>query len=161
MTHADYRRALDAAVKEYEKAIADKHRLEARIAQLHQTIGTLTKLCGLTPTVPFGLTDACRVALRAAGRPMTVVEVRDRLAATGFDLEKYANALAAIHTTLKRLAESDEVGVTDADETTRLAYEFRGTGPIASRPIASRATVRAAAGRKPDRRSSSRTKGGS
>jgi hypothetical protein len=39
---------------------------------------TLTRLLGLTPTVPLGLTDACRMVLRG-GQPMTPVEVRDRL----------------------------------------------------------------------------------
>ena len=108
----EYRRALDAATREYERALADRAALEDRIAQLRQTIGTLTKLCGFTPTVSFGLADACRMVLR------------DRLASVGVDLDRYANPLAAIHTTLKRLAEAGEVDVQDADESSRLAYEF-------------------------------------
>jgi 2'-5' RNA ligase len=40
---------------------------------------------------------------------MTPAEIRDRLASIGFDFETYANPLAAIHTTLKRLAEADEI----------------------------------------------------
>jgi hypothetical protein len=109
MAPDEYRRALDAALREYERALADRAALDTRIAQLHQTIASLTRLCGLTPTVPLGLTDACRLVLRGAGRPMTPVDVRDRLLAIGCDLDRYANALAAIHTVLKRLAESGEV----------------------------------------------------
>jgi hypothetical protein len=131
--HDDYRRALDAAVKEYEQATADRASLDARIAQLQQTIGTLTRLCGFTPTVPFGLTDACRLILRNARRPMTAVDVRERLTAIGFDHQKYANGLAAIHTVLKRLEESGEAALTPADETTRQAYEFLDLGLVASR----------------------------
>jgi hypothetical protein len=131
MPRDDYRKALDAAVREYERAMAERAALETRIAQLHQTIGTLTKLCGFTPTVPFGLTDACRVALRGAGRPMTAVDVRDRLHATGYDLEKYANPLAAIHTVLKRLHAAGEAASTPADESARTAYAF--VGPTAPR----------------------------
>jgi hypothetical protein len=37
--------------------------------------------------------------------------VRDRLQAFGFDLSKYANDLAAIHTILKRLNEAGELRV--------------------------------------------------
>jgi hypothetical protein len=37
------------------------------------------------------------------------MEVRDRLMAIGFDLSKYANSLAAIHTVLKRLADAGEL----------------------------------------------------
>jgi hypothetical protein len=47
--------------------------------------------------------------LMAAGRPMTPIEVRDGLAACGFDMSKYVNDLAAIHTVLKRLNETGEL----------------------------------------------------
>jgi|ERR1700683_560106 len=133
MPQADYRRALDAAIKEYERAAADRAALDARIAQLHETIGTLTKLCGFTPTVPFGLTDACRLVLRNAAAPMTAVQVRERLTAIGFDHQKYANGLAAIHTVLKRLQESGEAALAERDDVTAQAYEFLGSGIIASR----------------------------
>lgn len=108
MTTAEYRRALDAAVKEYEALGAERQQIDKRLAELAQTISTLSRLCGLTPTVPWGLTDACRVVLRS-GLPMTPTDVRDRLQAIGVDLSKYSSELAAIHTVLKRLNESGEV----------------------------------------------------
>jgi hypothetical protein len=108
MTVEDYRRALDAAVKEYEALGAERQRIDTRLAELAQTISTLSRLCGLTPTVPWGLTDACRVVLRS-GLPMTPTDVRDRLQAIGVDLSKYSSELAAIHTVLKRLNEGGEV----------------------------------------------------
>jgi hypothetical protein len=40
---------------------------------------------------------------------MTPTDVRDRLRAIGFDVSKYANDLAAVHTILKRLNESGEL----------------------------------------------------
>jgi hypothetical protein len=104
----NYRAALDAAVKEYETLGAERQSIDKRLAQLAQTIGTLSRLLGLTPTVPLGLTDACRLVLRS-GLPMTPVEVRDRLDSIGVDLEVYANDLSAIHTVLKRLNEAGEV----------------------------------------------------
>src|SRR5262245_41817534 len=108
MTQADYRRALDAATREYEELGAKRQAIDKRLAELAQTIGTLSKLLGLTPTVPLGLTDAVRMIMRG-GVPMTPVEVRDRLHAIGFDVSKYANDLAAVHTILKRLNESGEL----------------------------------------------------
>ena len=110
MTTDDYRRALDAAIKEYEALGSERRAIDKRLTELAQTIGTLSRLCGLTPTVPWGLTDACRVILRS-GLPMTPIDVRDRLQAIGFDLSKYSSELAAIHTVLKRLNESGEVRV--------------------------------------------------
>jgi hypothetical protein len=108
MTIADYRAALTAAIAEYEAVGEERRRADERLAQLAQTITTLSRLVGITPTVPLGLTDACRLALRA-GVPMTPVEVRDRLLAIGVDLSIYANELSAIHTVLKRLNEAGEI----------------------------------------------------
>jgi hypothetical protein len=109
VTRHDYRRALDAACREWEVLARQRVEIDDRLAQLTETIGTLSRLCGLTPTVAWGLTDACRVVLRTAARPLTPVEVRNKLAAIGFDLTSYANELAAIHTTLKRLNRSGEL----------------------------------------------------
>jgi hypothetical protein len=108
MTVKDYRAALAAAIKEYEDLGQQRRAIDDRLAQLGQTVGTLTRLLGLTPTVPLGLTDACRMVLRG-GKPMTPVEVRDRLLAIGVDVSKYANDLAAVHTILKRLNGSGEL----------------------------------------------------
>jgi len=105
----DYRRALDAAAREYEALGEQRRAIDQRLAELAQSIGTLSRLLGLTPTVPLGLTDAVRLVVRGAGVPMTPVEVRDRLHAIGFDVSKYTNDLAAVHTILKRLNESGEL----------------------------------------------------
>ena len=108
MTTENYRSALDAAIKEYETIGAQRFELDKRLAHLAQTIGTLSRLLGITPTVPMGLTDACRLVLRG-GLPMTPVEVRDRLHGIGVDLTIYTSELSAIHTVLKRLNEAGEI----------------------------------------------------
>jgi hypothetical protein len=105
----EYRRALDAACREYEELAQQRGTIDARLSQLTQSIGTLLKLCGFEPTIPYGLTDACRVILRNADVALSPTEVRDRLFAIGFDLSKYSNELAAIHTILRRLNDSGEV----------------------------------------------------
>jgi hypothetical protein len=109
MTSTNYRAALAAAISEYEALGEQRRDIDQRLAQLAQTIGTLSRLIGLTPTVPMGLTDAIRLVVRGAGVPMTPIEVRDRLHAIGFDVSKYTNDLAAVHTILKRLNESGEL----------------------------------------------------
>jgi hypothetical protein len=109
MTQEDYRRALQAAVREYEDLGLKRHEIDRRLAELAQTIGTLSKLLGHTPTVPMGLTDAIRLVMRGTGAPMAPVQVRDRLRAIGFDVAKYTNELAAVHTILKRLNDAGEV----------------------------------------------------
>jgi len=118
----DYRRALDAACREYEALGAERRRIDQRLTELAHTIGTLTRLCGVTPTVTFGLTDACRAVLRSAKIPMTPADVRDRLTGIGFEIAGYANPLAAIHTTLKRLAEAEELKVAVSGPSGKPAY---------------------------------------
>ncbi len=109
MTTDDYRRALETAIREYEALGQQRQDIDKRLAEVAQTIGTLSRLCGLVSTVPIGLTDACRLVVRGAGVPVTPTDVRERLKAIGFDLSKYVNDLAAIHTILKRLNESGEL----------------------------------------------------
>ena len=108
MTTEDYRAALASAVKEYESLGEQRRTIDDRLAQLAQTISTLTRLLGLVPTVPLGLTNACRIVLRG-GLPLTPVEVRERLLGMGVDLSVYSNDLSAIHTVLKRLNEAGEI----------------------------------------------------
>jgi len=109
MTTDDYRRALATAIREYEALGQQRQDIDKRLAEVMQTIGTLSRLCGLVPTVPLGLTDACRLVVRGAGVPVTPAEVRQRLQSIGFDLSRYQNDLAAIHTILKRLNDSGEL----------------------------------------------------
>lgn len=110
VTTADYRAALEAAAKEYEDLGEQRRKIDERLTQLAQTIGTLSRLIGLTPTVPLSITDAVRLAMRA-GVPMTPPEVRDRLLAIGVDLSSYSNELAVIHTVLRRLNEAGEIRI--------------------------------------------------
>ena len=109
MSGEDYRRALEAAVREYEALGEQRQQIDRRLAELAQTMSTLSRLCGIVPTVSVGLTDACRLVLRGAGMPMSPTEVRERLKSFGFDLTRYTNDLAAVHTTLKRLNDAGEL----------------------------------------------------
>ena len=131
MSQPSYRAALDAALREYETLLQQKADVDARLAQVAESVGTLTRLCGYTPTVAYGLTDACKTSLRCAGVPMTPLEVRDRLQSTGFDIKKYSNPLAAIHTVLRRLTESGDVRRRPASRSKGVAYEFRAPEPRA------------------------------
>lgn len=126
MSKDDYRRALDAAVREYERLLGEHTALESRIAQLKHSIAALTKLCGYEPTVPLGLTDACRLVVRNATAPLTALDVRDRLHSIGVDLDKYSNPLASIHTVLKRMHDAGELVERERENepSARTAYAF-------------------------------------
>jgi hypothetical protein len=128
MSQASYRAALDAALREYETLLQQKTDLDSRLAQVAESVGTLTRLCGYVPTVQYGLTDACKTSLRCAAAPMTPIEVRDRLRSTGFDITRYSNPLAAIHTVLRRLTEAGDVRRIPASRSKGVAYEYKQPG---------------------------------
>src|SRR5262245_24470221 len=108
MTIDDYRRAFEAAKTEFEALGEERRAIDQRLTQLAQTMASLSRLCGYVPTVSWGLTYGCRMVVMASGRAMTPTEVRDALGACGFDMSKYTNELAAVHTVLKRLNEAGE-----------------------------------------------------
>jgi hypothetical protein len=109
MTATDYKRALDAACREWETLAAERRTLDTRLADLQRTIATLSRLCGYVPTVPFSLADSCRLVLMRRDHPLTATQVREELETMGFDLSKQASPLASIHVTLKRLVEGGQV----------------------------------------------------
>jgi hypothetical protein len=112
MSTEHYKKALEAAIAEFESLGEQRRAIDKRLSEVSESINSLSRLCGLTPNVSVGRTDACRLVLRNGGLPMTPIEIRDRLAAFGFDMTKYANDLAAIHTVLKRLNHAGEIKFT-------------------------------------------------
>lgn len=112
MAKAEYRRALESAIKEYERLKTQRDAVETRLAQLRQIIAGLGPLCELparsAPPLELGLTDACRSALRASMSGLTASGVRERIGGLGINLDRYSNPLASIHIVLKRLVAAGE-----------------------------------------------------
>src|SRR5215470_5345879 len=75
----EYLKAFEAATREMESLTQQRADLDQRILHLRQTLVSLSHLCGLTPTVSWGMTDGVRFMLRRARRPMTAVDVREEL----------------------------------------------------------------------------------
>jgi hypothetical protein len=116
----DYRRALEAAIKEYDQLKAQRDEVETRLAQLRLIISHLGELCALPlerrQSPGLGLTDACRSALRASLGGLTAAQVRERLSSLGIDSNQYSNLLASIHIILKRLVAAGEIWTYKAKE---------------------------------------------
>ncbi len=108
MTKDKYREALTAVMKEYECLSEQRAAIDARLAQLVQAIGSLSHLCDLRPTVALGLTDACRIVLKAVDHPLAAAEIRQQLEVMGYDTSRYSNPLGSIHVVLRRLCRSGE-----------------------------------------------------
>jgi hypothetical protein len=132
--HQDYKKAHEAVRREMAEIEEQRQLLDRRYARLKQTSLSLETLMedaddsgsGVTAGLPVvGLTDACRHALTVSKTPRTAQEVRDWLEGSGYDLSDQENALASIHTILKRLVAADEAeaGTNSAGKAT---YKWTG-----------------------------------
>jgi hypothetical protein len=121
MHQTDYRRALASARAEYDGLIQQRVDLEKRILHLKQTIDSLAALCGAEETKShrsnatkarfpssISITSATRQILTEADSPITPKGLRDALVQRGVDVAQYANPLAVIHNTLRRLHRQGE-----------------------------------------------------
>jgi hypothetical protein len=92
---------------------SERTQLETKIAKQKKRVAALYELVQTDENAPAisglveGITDACRIILRAAEKPLTPAEVRDGI--QGLGLPPQANLLASVHTTLKRLKDGGEV----------------------------------------------------
>ena len=110
MDQAFYKQALAKAFKDYAELVQQLHELNLRKAQLTETIRALNSLCSKPPSVnSLSLSDAIRLVFANSGQFMTPLEVRGRLKEFGYDLSKFKNPLASIHTALERMAEAEEL----------------------------------------------------
>jgi len=111
-----------AQLREEEKALVVKK------ARLKQTIDALWPLAFPDQELPdinsMTLADAIRLMVQSCNeRPITVKEVRGKLQDIGFDLSKYKNPLASIHTAATRMVDSGELNWVDDDGNKLVAGE--------------------------------------
>jgi hypothetical protein len=113
MAMPKYNEALNSVIEEYERLSEQRAAIDIRLAQLMQAIGSLSQLCNMKPAVEFGLglTDACRIVLKAVDHPLVAAEIRRKLEAMGYDTSHFSNPLGSIHVVLRRLCRAGEATV--------------------------------------------------
>src|SRR5690349_11915960 len=89
--------------EQLETRIAKQKRRVAALCELVQTDSRASAINGLVE----GITDACRIVLRAAEAPMTAADIRDKVQSLG--LPPQINLLASVHTTLRRMKDAGEI----------------------------------------------------
>jgi hypothetical protein len=53
--------------------------------------------------------ETVHAIIRSAEKPLTPIDVRDRLASYGYDLSVYSNPMGFVHTSLSRLKDSGRI----------------------------------------------------
>jgi hypothetical protein len=113
MVKQQYSEALNSVMEEYERLSEQRAAIDVRLAQLMQAIGSLSQLCNVKPAVKLGLglTDACRMVLKAVDHPLAAAEIRLKLETMGYDTSHFSNPLGSIHVVLRRLCRAGEATV--------------------------------------------------
>jgi hypothetical protein len=116
-----YKTALEAARAELDSLLNEENDLETKLKEVRDRSElyrkTILGLCAMvgedgTDEKEVGITQALRDFLSTDANLNFIwspVVLNSRLKNAGFPLEKYKNALAVIHTTLKRMEDQNEV----------------------------------------------------
>jgi hypothetical protein len=108
-----YKADFKEAINDLCHMTEERERLETKIAKQKKRVAALHELMQIEESsaailgLVEGISDACRVVLRAAEKPLHPTEIRDRIQALGFPSQ--SNLLASVHTTVRRMKESGEV----------------------------------------------------
>jgi hypothetical protein len=140
-----YKEALNSAIEELSLLTRERDELNLRIEFLDERLDKLRQVVlGLSHIADFdiqkikdenpnlfpeyidprlGVTEAVRKVLQDAGTFMTPTDIRDGVLRVSNAIHGHKNPMATIHTVLRRLIESDEVGMfVDQDEKTTYAW---------------------------------------
>lgn len=137
MTDGHYKDSLEAAKAEMEELLGEQTQIEQRLAYiasrlhvLRKTALSLGELLGeeFEPDA-IGITQAIRKVMKEnideKRSYMSPTGIRNALQKDNFPLNDYKNALAVIHTTLKRLEDQDEVESTTAAVNGKVYYRWK------------------------------------
>jgi hypothetical protein len=100
-----------AALKQLEELTEEEKRIAVQKARLRDTMKALGPLFNPKHADIKGLTlsNAIRLVISSTGRPISALEIRGKLKDWGYDLDKFENPMASIHTALSRMEEADEL----------------------------------------------------
>ena len=106
----ELQKALEYVKGQIASKLQKRAQLDAEIAQLQATEIGLRNALGQQIKAEIAWTDLVRAVLNSSpGQSMSAVEVRNVLAAWGYDFKGIQNPLAFINTILQRLSDRGEI----------------------------------------------------
>jgi hypothetical protein len=114
----DYQKALAKATQELIHAIQERDRLNLEIVRLQKLTTALAATVEQSQQYEqfqqaianeISFIDTVHSIVRSAERPLTAIDVKDRLAVYGYDLSVYANPMGFVHTSIKRLVDNGRI----------------------------------------------------
>jgi len=132
MNTIEFTQALEQARRELAHAIQARDKWNLEVVRLHNLVKTLAfqaqnaqkaEEIQLEMQHQIGIAQAIEALVNGSQNPVSATDIRDSLLFYGYDIGRYANPLALIHQTLKRLAAN------------RRIREIRGTGRYTRSPF--------------------------
>jgi hypothetical protein len=125
MTTRNYRKALYQAKQELARYLTQRQQIDHHVSRLQALIAQLQDACAEQDQKRFwngiervvkadlkeGITETIRVLLKEMSLPMTAADLKAGLETRKYDLSRFQNPLAVIHTVLNRLVKRGEVKV--------------------------------------------------
>jgi hypothetical protein len=136
MTSTDYKKVLEQAKKDLlgeqqalGRSLKEQEDIEKRITALRQTVAALSRMLDeeFVEEDAMGLTDAIRTIFRdkAAGNGTLIpTEVRDYLVTIGYDITKYGNVMASVHSVINRLLQKGEIVIAGSRADNKTCYKW-------------------------------------
>ena len=117
---------LRAAVRRLNECYREQNELGKQITDLRAVVASLARMrnAEFVEEDEFGMTDAIRLVLSSKGVAMNADGVKAALYDIGFETNEYQNAMAAIQTALKRLADRGEASVETVNQ--KPTYQWTG-----------------------------------
>jgi hypothetical protein len=129
---------LRSAQKDMGDCLKRQEELEKQILGLRQTIVAIARMVGepFDEEEEIGLTEAVRQAFILRGNcPLMPTEVRGVMEGLGYDISKYGNFMASLHSVINRLVQKGEVKEAVMSGTAKPAYVWvAGTTSPGSTP---------------------------
>jgi hypothetical protein len=117
---------LRTAILKLNACYREQNELGKEITDLRAVVVSLSRMRDVefVEEDEFGMTDSIRLVLAAKGVSMNADDVRAGLYEIGFDTNQYQNAMAAIQTSLKRLADKGEAAMATVNQ--KPTYRWAG-----------------------------------
>jgi chromosome segregation ATPase len=114
-----------ALQQELGECLARQEELEKKLAAVRQMIYSFSNVLGETfdEADELGLTEAVRQAFKSSSSAMSALQVKGRMVDLGFDIAKYGNIMAAVHTVIGRLVKQSEIMQNGTDGAGKPCYQ--------------------------------------
>jgi hypothetical protein len=135
MAETDYKKVLEQAKRDLlaeQEALGgllkQQEASERKVMALRQTIAALSRMLDeeFVEEDAMGLTDAVRdiFTQKVGSGTLTTLELRDYLVRVGYDITKYGNVMANIHSVITRLLQRGEISEAGTRADNKVAYKW-------------------------------------